>query len=104
MGDAGEDDLIPAQILAITCEKLLPVAFGVLAIQPFYELVGSFHDAVGLRDRHGFAVVLTGRGFQSDVRKEQVIDGWGSGVQLAEPTVGIVDLNGMKSIAGNMLE
>ena len=99
-----EDDLVPDQVAAAGGDELLPVALRVLAVEPFHELQRAAHDAVRLGNADRLADVVAGGGFEADFRQEEIVLRRRAAVELAEPAVGVVDLDGVVAVAGDAFE
>ena len=104
VGDAAEDDLVPNQVAAAGGDELLPVALRVLTVEPLHELQRAAHDAIGFGNADRLAEVLAGGGFEADFRQEEIVLRRRAAVELAEPAVGVVDLDGVVAVAGDAFE
>src|SRR5688572_4008291 len=92
---AGYDDAVPEKPLAIVSEKILPPPWRIFLREPANEVQSPLLHAVGLRDIHGVAEVFSGGGFEANISQVLVVIGRGLPGELAEPAVGVMDLDGM---------
>ena len=98
MRGTGDDDSIPSQHVSIGPEKGIPAGLRIFLGEPFHELQGALHHAIGLGDSHGVAEVLTGSGFETHFGEKQLFRRGLVVIQFSEPAIGVVHLNRVKSI------
>lgn len=104
VGGAGDDDSIPADAFSIGGDEVLPAALGVFFGKMTNELIGTLHHAIGPGDADGGAEVLASGSFEADVTDEVDIGGGGRFAKFSEPAIGIMDLDGVESVAVEALE
>lgn len=104
MGTAGHDDAVPTEGLAVVSEKIIPAGGGIFLGEQFHELEGSLLHAVGLRNAYGGTVICASCGFETNFAEILVVTGVAFAGELAEPAVGVMDLNGVEAVAVHTLE
>ena len=105
VGNAAEDHLFPAQILAGFMDELFPFSLRVFLGEPLEELEGAFLHAIGFGDVHQRAEILSGGGFEADIAECFAVPAL---ILVAgdagKPTVGVVWLDAVIAVAGDPLK